>query len=140
MNGKDPRDTSRFWHLAKIWAYVLIFLYSSLRALPLMFVDEFHGSIFVIWLIDIVTALPYTWGIIAFIASPRKLQRYCGFFIALGTFAAPYIYFWTHGDTYPLGVIAIVVAMMIGGVGLEVYRYLRHKYRSSHQKLDDETP
>jgi molecular chaperone GrpE len=35
----------------------VIFAYSAVRALPLVFVREFHGSILVLWSIDVLTAL-----------------------------------------------------------------------------------
>ena len=41
-------------------AYVVVFIYSSLRALPVAFVPGFRGQWWVLWLIDILTTVPYT--------------------------------------------------------------------------------
>lgn len=124
------RSESSFWRRAKLWAYIGVFIYSCLRALPLMWVEEFHGSVLTVWLLDVISALPYTWGVIRFVTGVSKRERYIGFLVALGTFAMPYVYFWTHGDSYPPEVIIIVVAMMLAALGLESYKYIQHKRRN----------
>lgn len=111
----------------KFWAYVVIFVYSSLRALPLMFVPHFHGSVALLWTMDIVTAVPYTWGIIAFVADRRRWVRYLGLFVTVVTFVAPYVYFWTHGKHYPPRVIVVVMTMIVGAIAYEVFNYLRDR-------------
>ena len=118
----------------KILAYIVIFVYSALRALPLMFVEEFHGSVLVIWLMDVITAIPYTWGLLEFTVSPRPARRWLGLSIAIVTFAAPYVYFWSHGNDYPLGVTAIVIAMIIGAILWEAIKYARSREKLHVQK------
>lgn len=118
----------------KILAYIAIFVYSALRALPLMFVEEFHGSILVIWLMDILTAIPYTWGLLEFAVSARSARRWLGLTIAIVTFAAPYIYFWSHGNDYPLGVTAIVIAMIVGAILWEAIKYVRTREKLHSQQ------
>ena len=109
---KDPR----------FWVYAVVFVYSSLRALPVVFVPQFHGSVAVLWGIDVLTAIPYTWGILAMITASRPLERYTGAIVALATFMAPYVYFWVHGRGYPGSVIIIVGLMIAASIATEVWR------------------
>ncbi|MFY9263242.1 MAG: hypothetical protein GX483_02700 [Actinomycetaceae bacterium] len=111
----------------KFWAYTVVFLYSALRALPLTFVKHFHGSILLLWTMDIATAIPYTWGVLAFITDRRPLIRFLGLVVTIVTFVAPYVYFWTHGRHYPPKVIVVVVAMIVGAIAFEVLNYLRDR-------------
>lgn len=120
--------------ILKILAYIAVFVYSALRALPLMFVEEFYGSVLVIWLMDVLTAIPYTWGVLEFAVSPRPARRWLGLAIAIVTFAAPYIYFWSHGNDYPLGVTAIVIAMIIGAFLWEAIKYVRTREKLHSQQ------
>lgn len=115
----------RFLRSPKVIAYILVLLYSALRALPVSFVPEFHGRLWILWAIDIGTAVPYTWGIIAAIAARRRLTRALGAAVAVITFVLPYVYFWANGKHYPPYVVAIVVAMILGAIILEVVRLLR---------------
>ncbi len=108
-------------------AYLIVFLYSSLRALPAVFVDNFYGSVAVLWTMDVLTAIPYTWGIIAFMTSPKRWVRYSGLVITLVTFIAPYVYFWSHGQGYSIVVNAVVAAMIIGAIGWEAVNYVRDR-------------
>ena len=120
---------SSWWYRAlrspKFWAYAIVFIYSSLRALPVVFVKHFHGSVFLLWAMDILTAIPYTWGLIAFVAGRNALQRYLGLAVTLVTFIAPYVYFYMHGRHYPVGVNLIVAAMIIGAIAWEGFNYAR---------------
>lgn len=123
--------SSRFYRALRspqFWAYTVVFVYSSLRALPLMFVRNFHGSVALIWIMDIVTAIPYTWGLLAFFTHRRRLIRYLGLLVTVVTFIAPYVYFWTHGKNYSPGVIAVVLAMILGAIGYETLNYLRDRF------------
>ena len=113
---KDPR----------VWVYLVVFIYSSLRALPVIFVPQFHGSVLVLWSIDVLTALPYTWGILAMITASRPLERYAGAIVALVTFMAPYVYFWIHGRGYPGSVVVIVALMILASIATEVWRSVQN--------------
>ncbi|SPT53531.1 Uncharacterised protein [Actinomyces bovis] len=106
-------------------AYAAVFIYSSLRALPVAFVPGFTGHLGVLWAIDVLTAIPYTWGIVAMFSGRRLRIRALGLLTTLVTFTSPYIYFWTQGRDYPHGVVAAVVAMILGAAALEVLRWLR---------------
>ena len=108
-------------------AYVVVFIYSSLRALPVAFVPGFRGQWWVLWLIDILTAIPYTWGIVEMVAGRRLRWRLVGLATTLLTFLAPYVYFWIHGRDSPPGVLAIVAAMIVGSAGLEAVRWWRDR-------------
>ena len=108
-------------------AYIVVFIYSSLRALPVVFVPGFRGRWWVLWLIDILTAIPYTWGIVEMVAGRRLRWRLVGLATTLFTFLAPYVYFWIHGRDSPPGVLAIVVAMIVGSAGLEAARWWRDR-------------
>ncbi|MCD4549349.1 hypothetical protein [Schaalia sp. lx-260] len=114
---RDPRT----------WVYAAIFIYSCLRALPVIFVPQFHGSILVLWLIDVVTAIPYTWGVLAMVTSKRIRQRLAGTLIAIITFLAPYFYFWTHGSDYPLTVTITVTVMIVGSFSVEALRFRQER-------------
>ena len=113
---KDPR----------FWVYAVVFVYSSLRALPVVFVPQFHGSVLVLWAIDVLTAIPYTWGILAMLTASRPLERYTGAIVALATFMAPYVYFWVHGRGYPGSVIIIVSLMIAASLATEVWRGIQN--------------
>lgn len=117
----------RALHSPTFWAYVVVFGYSALRALPVTFVPHFHGSVALLWTMDVVTAIPYTWGLVAFFTAHKAWLRAVGFAVTLITFIAPYIYFWTHGRGYPWGVNAVVVAMIAGALLYESFNYLRDR-------------
>ena len=119
-------------------AYVVVFIYSSLRALPVAFVPGFRGQWWVLWLIDILTAIPYTWGIVEMVAGRRLRWRLLGLATTLFTFLAPYVYFWIHGRDSPPGVLAIVVLMIVGSAGLEAVRWWRD--RGIVRGLEEATP
>lgn len=106
-------------------AYVAVFAYSSLRALPVAFVPGFTGHVWVLWTIDLLTAIPYTWGILAMVAGRRLRTRLLGLVTTVVSFMAPYVYFWTQGEGYPKGVVAAVITMILGAAALEGVRWLR---------------
>lgn len=108
-------------------AYVVIFVYSSLRALPVAFVPGFHGHWWVLWIIDIVTAVPYTWGLVEMVAGSRIRWRLTGLVTALVTFVIPYVYFWSQGEGYPRIVVVVIVAIILGSMLLETVRWLRDR-------------
>lgn len=123
-----PRaEIVRLLHNPRFLAYATVFIYSSLRALPVAFVPGFRGQWWVLWLIDILTAVPYTWGIVEMVAGRRLRWRLLGLATTLLTFLAPYVYFWIHGRDSPPGVLAIVVAMIVGSAGLEAARWWRDR-------------
>ena len=126
-----PRaEIVRLLHNPRFLAYATVFIYSSLRALPATFAPGFRGNPWVLWTIDIVTAVPYTWGIIAMVAGRRRRIRFAGFLVTLITFIAPYVYFFfagSHGDGnhYPGWVIMVVIGLVLATVLLEGGRWLR---------------
>lgn len=91
-------------------------------------VKEFHGSLLVLWTMDIVTAIPYTWGVLAMFTAKRQLVRIIGTFTTAITFAAPYVYFAMTGKDYPTYVIVIVILFIISGFFVEGSKYLRERY------------
>lgn len=126
-----PRaEIVRLLHNPRFLAYATVFIYSSLRALPATFAPGFRGNPWVLWTIDIVTAVPYTWGIIAMVAGRRRRIRFTGFLVTLITLIAPYVYFFfagSHGDgnRYPGWVIMVVIGLVLATVLLEGGRWLR---------------
>ena len=108
-------------------AYLLVFVYSSLRAIPVAFVPGFHGQVWVLWTIDILTAIPYTWGLVEMVAGRRIRYRLFGLATTLVSFLAPYVYFWITGRDYPPWVITVVMAMIVGSAGLEALRWWRER-------------
>lgn len=106
-------------------AYLAVFIYSSLRAVPVAFVPGFHGRVWILWLIDMVTAVPYTWGIVEMVAGRAIRRRLLGLATTVITFIAPYVYFWIKGRGYPPTVVVVVAAMIVGSAGIEVVRWLR---------------
>lgn len=128
--GVEIRERSRLARLVidpRFIAYFVVFVYSSLRALPVALVPGFHGRVWVLWTIDIVTAIPYTWGVLALVAGRTLLTRIAGLIVTIITFVSPYVYFWMHGKNYPPGVTAFVIAMILGAIGLEGLRWLRDR-------------
>ena len=120
----------RLLHNPRFLAYATVFIYSSLRALPAVYAPGFHGNPWVLWAIDILTAVPYTWGIIAMVAGKRRRIRFAGFLVTLITFVAPYVYFFlsgAHGDGpgYPQWVIMVVIGLVLATFLLEGGRWLR---------------
>lgn len=120
----------RLLHNPRFLAYATVFIYSSLRALPAVYAPGFRGNPWVLWTIDIVTAVPYTWGIIAMVAGRRRRIRFAGFLATLITFVAPYVYFFLagdhgHGDGYPGWVIVVVIGLVLATFLLEGGRWLR---------------
>ncbi len=112
----------------KVLAYLVVITYSSLRVLPVSLVKEFHGSLVVLWTMDIATAIPYTWGVLAMFTAKRQLVRVVGTFTTAITFAAPYVYFAMTGKDYPTYVIVIVILFIISGFLVEGTKYLRERY------------
>ena len=126
-----PRaEIVRLLHNPRFLAYATVFIYSSLRALPATFAPGFRGNPWVLWTIDIVTAVPYTWGIIAMVAGRRRRIRFTGFLVTLITFVAPYVYFFFAGgnggsNSYPQWVIMVVIGLVLATFLLEGGRWLR---------------
>lgn len=112
----------------KVIAYLIVFIYSSLRALPVMLVPGFHGKVWVLWSIDITTAIPYTWGIIEMFAGRTFLRRMIGLMVTIVTFMSPYVYFWVYGRDYPLWVNVVVGLLIVGAIAVEFLRWLRDRY------------
>lgn len=101
-------------------AYAAIIGYSSARALPVSGVEEFQGSVPLLWAIDVGTAVPYTWGLIETVAGKTPVRKAVGATIAGGSFVAPYAYFWAEGQDYPPYVNAIVGGLVGMATLLEV--------------------
>ena len=120
----------RLLHNPRFLAYATVFIYSSLRALPAVYAPGFRGNPWVLWAIDFITAVPYTWGIIAMVAGKRRRIRFAGFLVTLITFVAPYVYFFLagddgHGNQYPGWVIMVVIGLVLATFLLEGGRWLR---------------
>lgn len=107
--------------------YVIVFIYSALRVLPVTLVKEFQGSLFILWTLDLGTAIPYTWGILKMVTGRTRNQRLLGTIIAIITFVTPYVYFGMTGKDYPSYVIIIVAIMIFTGVFLEIFRIWKEK-------------
>lgn len=128
--GTDLIERNAIWRFLsnpKVIAYLIVLVYSSLRALPVAFVPGFHGKVWVLWTIDIVTAIPYTWGIVEMIAGHRFWRRMMGLVVTLVTFVSPYIYFWYNGKGYPNWVNVFVGAMILAAFLIEYARWLRDR-------------
>ncbi len=111
----------------KFLAYAIVFVYSSLRALVVTFVPEFQGSLWVLWFIDVATAIPYTWGVLTMLFAPRPAVRLCATAVTLATFAAPYVYFWTQGSDYPPYVAAVIAALTLFSVLIELAKFVQER-------------
>ena len=123
LEGTDPLRVSRHTLAALHEAEVDL-------ALPAVYAPGFRGNLWVLWTIDIVTAVPYAWGIIAMVAGRRRRIRFAGFLVTLITFVLPYVYFFfagSHGDGnhYPGWVIMVVIGLVLATVLLEGGHWLR---------------
>lgn len=117
----------RLLYNPKVLAYLVVMVYSSLRALPVVFVPGFHGNVWVLWSIDIITAIPYTWGIVEMITGRSFGRRMLGLLITLVTFVSPYVYFWANGRDYPMWVTIFVIALIVAACAVEYLRWLRDR-------------
>ena len=107
--------------------YLAVGIYSALRALPVALIPQFHGSLFVLWSIDIITAIPYTWGVLAMLFAPRRAIRLLAAATTIVTFVAPYVYFWMNGRDYPPYVVIVIAGLTIMSVLLEFGKYAQEK-------------
>ncbi len=107
--------------------YLIVFIYSALRVLPVSFVSQFHGSLVVFWTIDLVSAVPYTWGVLALIFGTTWRYRMAGGVTTAVTFVAPYVYFWHHGQDYPTYVPVVIGALTVGTFLIELSGYLKER-------------
>lgn len=105
-----------------VFFYVVVLIYSALRALPVTFVKEFKGHLGVLWAIDMLTAIPYTWGVIAMVTAKRPLVRALGTLVTAVTFVSPYVYFWATGEDYPWWVVLIVALLILSGFLIEGWK------------------
>lgn len=121
----------RLLYNPKVLAYLVVMVYSSLRALPVVFVPGFHGNVWVLWSIDIITAIPYTWGIVEMITGRSFGRRMLGLLITLVTFVSPYVYFWANGRDYPVWVTIFVIALIVAACAVEYVRWLRDRVVSA---------
>lgn len=111
----------------RVPVYLAVGIYSALRALPVAFIPQFHGSLLVLWLIDVITAIPYTWGVLAMLFAPRRSIRMLATLTTVVTFAAPYVYFWMHGRDYPPYVVIVIAALTTASILIEVVKYLQEQ-------------
>ena len=111
----------------KFIAYVVVFVYSMARAVPVMFVPHFDGDWRILWAIDMITAIPYTWGLIEMVAGQKLWHRVVGAITASVTFLAPYVYFLKYGRHAPPGIWIAIACIFFGGIFLEVFRYCRDR-------------
>lgn len=119
-------------------AYTAIMGYSSARALPVGAVEEFEGSVPLLWAIDVGTAVPYTWGLIETVTGKSPARRLAGATVAGGSFVAPYAYFWAEGNDYPWHVNAVVggligTAALLEGAKMRKDYLLAEKLQAPHR-------
>ena len=107
----------------KFLAYAVVLIYSALRVLPVSYVREFHGSLLLLWLIDLTTAIPYTWGVLTMVTAAHFLKRMAGLAVTVITFVAPYVYFGLNGKDYPGYVIVIIALLIASAFVLEGFKY-----------------
>lgn len=125
-------------------AYSVIIGYSAARALPVAGVEEFNGSVPLLWTIDVGTAVPYTWGMIETFSSDTTLSRKIGRVasksigatVAAASFVAPYAYFYSQGKEYPVYVNA-VVAGLVGVAGVSEYAKYRREQNLREQLMSE---
>lgn len=121
-------------------AYVAIFGYSSARALPVGAVEEFQGSVPLLWVIDVGTAVPYTWGLIETVAAKTSVRRAVGATVAGGSFIAPYAYFWAEGQDYPPYVNAIVGGLIGTATMLELSKVRKDRKIADRLRVVGDEP
>lgn len=124
---QDRYGITRLMRNPRFIVYLIVFTYSALRALPVMFVKEFHGNLWILWTIDVLTAIPYTWGILAMVLAKRRRVRALGAVVAIATFMAPYIYFGSHGRHYPTYVWFVVGFLVTAAVAIEAWKFTLEK-------------
>ena len=107
----------------RVLAYIVVFVYSALRAVPVTFVKQFHGSILMLWTIDLTTAIPYTWGVLTMFTAPRMRMRALGTVVAVVTFMLPYVYFGSRGRHYPPHVLMVIAVMILSTFIIEGFRF-----------------
>lgn len=111
----------------KFIAYVVVLVYSMARAVPVMYVPHFRGDWRILWAIDMITAIPYTWGLIEMVAGQKLWHRIVGAITTAVTFLAPYVYFLMYGRHAPPGVWTAIAFIFFGGIFLELFRYRRDR-------------
>ena len=111
----------------KFIAYVVVLVYSMARAVPVMYVPHFRGDWRILWAIDMITAIPYTWGLIEMVAGQKLWHRIVGAVTSAVTFLAPYVYLLMYGRHAPPGVLTAIALIFFGGIFLEVFRYQRDR-------------
>lgn len=121
--------------------YLVVFVYSSLRVLPVSLVSQFHGSLAMLWLIDVITAVPYTWGVLAMLFAPQRRVRVLATAVTIITFVGPYVYFWLNGRGYPPYVPIVIAVLTVSSVLLETNRYLQEqRLRRSYRSVSPTAP
>ena len=83
-----------------------------------------------------VTAIPYTWGVLAMVTAVKRSVRFWGTVTTVVTFIAPYVYFWRYGHATPPFVWVIIAIMILASITLEVSKVIQEKqlcrkYRAS---------
>jgi hypothetical protein len=91
-------------------------------------VEEFDGNVGVFLAIDVATVFPYTWGLIETAVGKTWSRRATGATVAAGSFAAPYVYFWTQGENYP-GYVNAAAGTIIAAAGLREAWKIRKNQR-----------
>ena len=111
----------------KFIAYVVVLVYSMARAVPVMYVPHFRGDWRILWAIDMITAIPYTWGLIEMVAGQKLWHRIIGAITTAITFIAPYVYFLVYGRHAPASIWVAIACIFFGGIFLEIFRYRRDR-------------
>lgn len=128
---------SRFRRLTRhplFSVYIVVFIYSALRALPVSFVKEFHGSLLLFWTIDLVTAVPYTWGALTMLFGKTWQLRLAGAITTIVTFVSPYVYFWLNGTNYPSFVPIVIAVLTLITISTELVKYLQERNLEKHYR------
>lgn len=115
----------------KVIANTALTGYALARAAPLAGIEEFDGNVGVFLAIDVATVFPYTWGLIETTTGKTWSRRATGVTVASGSFAAPYVYFWTQGESYP-GYVNAAVGTIIAAAGLREAWKIRKNRRIAH--------
>lgn len=97
----DTSPIDRLIHSKKAWAMTALGAYCTARAIPFGEIDQFEGSVPMLWAIDIGTVPTYVKGLEMSAVGKTVGARAVGFGLASASFAAPYAYAYAEGNDYP---------------------------------------
>lgn len=129
-SGYQEKTTKPKWQKLRLGVFVGVLAFSTVRVLLASRVEEFEGSIWVLWLVDVATAWPYVWGLFRLFTGKSTWSRLLGLAVALPAFLAPYLYWYLNGKGYPVYVHLVIGLFIAVAIGSELYRW----YRSKHSR------